>query len=300
MSVTLHHLERIFDEIIPVLNDNGANHRFTYAKARRQNDWFFIKIATGEQYTQNLVNENLWCEFMDRVDVLSPGMKLKGPHIVQKIGHDALVFEFIDAPMVATPGDASAWRTHLKRYAETLVKLDTLSGDYSLSHIYTKLNHPYEFDTYSWRKWVEGNVDPLLVKQAKKLFKKYESNVTLRLQHNDMSPWQIFEQGDTWIIFDGEKANLQSPRFNDAAQSYVRMHNSAHDAALAKDFLNTFIVGIGMEYTEFYPQFIPVLTMRAIESLADSIIDSQHYNYATEANALVSACLSGDPGVLIK
>lgn len=299
MSVAIHNLQRIFDEVIPLQNDHIANHRFSYAKARRQSNWFFIKIATSEQYAQNLVNENLWCEFMDRVDVLAPGMKLKGPRITQKIGPDALVFEFINAPMVAERGDANAWRAHLTRYTETLVKLDKLSGDYSLSHIYTKLTYPYELDNYSWRQWVEGSVDPTVIAQAKKLFKQYEWNVTLRLQHNDMSPWQIFEQGDTWIIIDGEKANLQSPRFSDVAQSYVRMHNTAHDATLAKEFLNMFVTGINMDYSEFYQQFIPVLTMRAIGSLADTTNDSVQYPYATEARALVATCLSGVPNALI-
>ena len=177
--------------------------------------------------------------------------------------------------------------------------MDKLSGDFSLSHIYTRLNHPYEFDNASWRQWVEGNVDPLLIQQAKALFKKYEANVTLRLQHNDMSPWQIFEQGDTWMIIDGEKASLHSPRFNDVAQSYVRMRNTAHDAALAKEFLRAFVVGMGVDYSDFYPQFIPVLTMRAIGSLADSAIDTQHNDYGVEARALVDACLSGDPKALI-
>lgn len=300
MSVTLANLERIYDEVIPVQNEHGENRRFTYAKARRLDKWFFIKIVASDEQRHNLENENLWSEFMDRVDVLSPGMNLKGPHITQKIGRDALVFEYIDAPMVATRGDAGAWRAHLDRYTDTLVKLDKLSGDFSLSHIYTKLNHPYELDNASWRNWVGGSVDPLLIQQAKKVFKQYEWNVTLRLQHNDMSPWQIFEQGETWIIIDGEKASLHSPRFNDVAQSYVRMHNTVHDSDLAKEFLSKFVAGIGTEYNDFYQRFIPVITMRAVGSLADATIDNQHNDYVMEARALVDLCLSGDPNALIK
>lgn len=300
MNVKIESLRRIFDEVVVLDNLSIEGGRFTHAKARRRDDWFFVKIANAPEYRQNLCNESLWSEFMTRVDVLAPGMRLKGPEITQKIGEDALVFKFIDAPMVAERGDASAWRTHLQRYTDTLVKLDKASGDFSLSHIYTKLNHPYEFDNASWRQWVGGNVAPELLEQAKKVFKKYEWNVTLRLQHNDMSPWQIFEQGDTWTIFDGERADLQSPRFNDVVQSYVRMHNTAHDAALAKEFLALFVAGIGMTYEDFYPQVIPVFTMRAIGSLADATANPERYPYVEEAQALVDACLSEDSNLLIQ
>lgn len=300
MNVTKENLERIFDEVI-ILNDLSiVSGRFTHAKARRRDKWFFIKIANGNEYRVNLKNESLWSEFMNRADVMAPGMKLKGPQIVQQIGEDALVFEYIDAPMVAERGDASAWRTHLQRYTDTLVKLDKLCGDFSLSHIYTKLHHPYELDDASWREWVGGSVDPEIVAQAKKVFTKYEWNVSLRLQHNDMSPWQIFEQGEAWIIFDGERANLQSPRFNDVAGSYVRMHNTVHDPALASEFLNKFITGIEITPEDFYPQFIPVLTMRAVGSLADATSDPGRYDYRNEAEILVQKCLSGKLDVLLQ
>lgn len=299
MSVTLATLEHLFDEAVPITNSNGANTRFWYAKVRKHNTWFFVKVATSDAYIKNLENEYLWSEFMDRVAVLVPGMHLKGPHITQKIGRDALVFDYIDAPMVAVRGDASSWHTRLQRYTDTLVKLDKLSSDFSLSHVYTKLNHPFELDNASWRKWVEGAVDPLLIDNAKKVFKKYEWNVTLRLQHNDMSPWQIFEQGDTWIIIDGEKADIQSPRFNDVAQSYVRMHNTTRDPALAKDFLRQFMSGIAMDQTEFYQQFIPVLTMRAVGSLADAHSDLEHIDYTAEARLLVGRCLADDIAQLL-
>lgn len=299
MSVTLDDLRRIYDEVIPIKNEHGLNGRFDYAKVRRLDKWFFVKIAISPEYWQGLENESLWSEFMERVDVLSPGMKLQGPHIVQKIGHDALVFEYIDAPMVAVRGDATAWRAHVDRYADMLVKLDTLSGSLSLSHIYTKLNHPYDLNSNLWQKWVVGTVAPEIIKQARKIFKDYERHVSVRMQHNDMSPWQIFDKGDTWVIIDGEMASLNSPRFQDVSQSYARMWTDARDESLAREFLSKVIAGTGMGQDDFLQQFYPVITMHSVGFLADSLLYPALTNYATEAQALVDLCLGGDPKELL-
>ncbi len=294
MSISFADLTRIFDEVISLDDVLGVNDRFMYVKARRVGSWYFVKIAKQAELIENLERECLWAEFMDRVDVLNPTMRLRGQHLVQRIGDDGLVFEYIDAPQVAPRGDAERWRANLQRYADMHVQLDKAAGDFSLPRTYTYLSNKFEPAGNSWKEWVVGHVDQKIIDEAKSLFAEYERNVTLRLQHNDMSPWQIFDIDGQWVIFDGEKAGVEIARFNDIAQSYVRMHNTAHDERMAKDFLEIIIAGIGMSRKEFYAAFIPVLTLRSVGSLADSDIDGSTANYQTEAMALVEKCLSRD------
>ena len=293
MNVSDDDLSRIFEEIQPFENANGANDRYRYVKARLQTHWYFIKIARGVDQEEGLQREYLWSEFMERVDVLMPSLKLNGPKIFKRIGKDALAFHWIDAPLVAEHWDVLAWERHLDRYAEMHVQLDRAAGDYSLPQVYTSLSHR-EITGASWKQWVSGRVDEETIAQAQQLFKEHEKRVTLRLQHGDMSPWQIFDVDGTWVIIDGEKAGIDLPRFNDVAQSYFRLHNIAKRPDLAKRFLNQFVSGLMMTKEEFYDQFIPVMVIRAVGSLADADINREHEPFHEEARALVDACLSRD------
>lgn len=293
MSITLEHLSRIFEEVQPFENTNGANDRYSYAKARLQDNWYFIKIARDQEYEEGLQREYLWSEFMERVDVLLPSLHLDGPKIFKRIGKEALAFRWIDAPLVAERWDVLAWERNLERYAEMHVQLDRAAGDYSLPQVYTSLSHR-EIAGSSWKRWVSGHVDEATITAAQQLFREHEKKVSLRLQHGDMSPWQIFDVDGKWVIIDGEKAGVDWPRFSDVAQSYVRLHNIAKRPDLAKRFLGQFLTDIVMTKEEFYDQFIPVLVIRAVGSLADADIDREHEPFQAEARTLVDACLSRD------
>lgn len=293
MSVTPDDLRRIFEEVQPFENENGATHRYSYAKARRHDKWYFVKIALGYEQQEGLQREFLWAEFMERVAVLMPSLQLDGPKIFKRIGTEALAFHWIDAPLVAERWDVDAWRRCLDRYAEMHVKLDQAAGDYSLPRVYTSLSHR-EIIGASWKQWVKGHVEEETVATAQQLFREHERQVTLRLQHGDMSPWQIFDVAGKWVIIDGEKSGSDLPRFYDVAQSYVRLHNIAKSPDSARMFLQTVVEAIDLEREEFYRQFIPVLVIQAVGSLADADIDREHEPFGDEARALVEACLARD------
>lgn len=293
MNISNDDLLRVFTEVQSFGNTNGTDSRYRYAKARQKDSWYFIKIALSSEYEEGLEREYLWSEFMERVSVLMPSLNIDGPKIHKRIGREAIVFHWIEAPLVAERWDVLAWERNLDRYAELHVQLDRAAGDYSLPKVYTTLSHR-DIAGAAWKQWVDNHVDEPTIAAAQQLFREHEKQVTLRLQHGDMSPWQIFDIGGIWVIFDGEKAGIDWPRFNDVAQSYVRLHNIARRPDLAKRFLAQFVDVLGMDRGEFYSQFIPVLVIQAVGYLADADVDKEHEAFHAEAHTLVDVCLSRD------
>lgn len=289
MNVTADDMGRIFEEVQQL---ERLNERYDYLKVRRQNRWYFVKIAQNEEAREGLLREYLWSEFMERVSVLMPALKLDGPIIFKRIGTGALVFDWINAPLVAEKWDIEAWGRSLGRYAETHVLLDKAAGNYSLPQVYTKLSHRDTPET-TWKRWVKDGVDDAIVEQAAEIFREYQYHVTLRLQHGGLWPWEIFAVNDRWIIVDGEKAGIDLPRFYDVAQSYARLYTVSGGVGMAKDFLQQVADGVGLSREEFYKQFIPVILIRAVSQLSEANSGADEPAKAA-ALALVDACLSRD------
>lgn len=290
MNVSPEDMGRIFEEVQQL---DSTNDRYKYLKVRRRDRWYFVKVAQNDDAREGLLREYLWAEFMERVSVLMPALKLDGPHIFKRIGTGALVFDWIEAPLVAEAWDVEAWRRNLQRYASLHVQLDKAAGSYSLPQVYTKLSHRDTPET-TWKKWSTNLVDEETIASSRQLFREYEFHVSQRLQHGDLWPWEIFNKGDRWIIIDGERAGIDLPRFYDIAQSCVRLYTVARSQDMARDFLRQVVDGMFIPRDDFYAQFIPVILVNAINQLSEAN-DSEDESLKQSSRSLVDVCLSRDP-----
>ncbi|NCU40463.1 hypothetical protein EOL73_01765 [Candidatus Saccharibacteria bacterium] len=286
MNVSQEDMSRIFEEVQSL---DSTNDRFKYLKVRRRDKWYFVKIAQNDTAREGLLREYLWSEFMERVSVLMPFLKLDGPHIFKRIGTGALVIDWIEASVVAEAWDIDAWQRNLERFASMHVQLDRAAGNYSLPQVYTKLAHRDTPET-TWKQWSTDRVDEQTISDSRQLFREYEYRVTLRLQHGDLWPWEIFNVDDRWVIIDGEKAGIDLPRFYDVAQSYVRLFTIANNQDMARDFLRMVIDGLEMSRDDFYSQFIPVVLIRAISQLSNANSGDDE-SLKASSNLLVNTCL---------
>lgn len=294
MTVTQEEMARIFEEVQPM---EATNDRFGYLKVRRQDKWYFVKIAQNDEAREGLLREYLWSEFMERVTVLMPALKLDGPHIFKRIGTGALVFEWIDGLQVAATWDIEAWRRNMRRYADMHALLDKAAGDYSLPQVYTKLSSRDTPET-TWKRWSSEGVDEPTVEKARELFRQYQYHVTLRLQHGGLWPWEIFSVNDRWIVVDGESAGIDLPRFYDAARAYTRLFTETGEPEMAHEFLRVVSGSVGLEQSDFYKQFISVLLVQAISRLSEANLGDDESAKAS-ARRLVDICLFGDPQLLL-
>ncbi len=279
-------------EVVPLLNANGRNDRFTYAKVLQDGHWLFLKKAKNSELEPNLKRELLWADFVNSIAKTEPEAHIRGPQIVGFEGSGGLLMEYIDAAQVASSSDGDAWRKKIDRYARTLDILDRHANNYTVEWPPSEVTIS-DVDKV-WQRWFgdhyEANL-PTLTK-ARQLIVDNDA-ISYRVQHGDLTPWQMFEKGEDWIIYDGEKAGDHLPRFNDLAYGYGRLFTRLRNSKTAAVMLEKFINYSGIEHNTFFRQFLPIMTFRATGMLADAYNNSDHENYIREANDLIDLCFAG-------
>lgn len=289
----------LFEEVVPFQNARGKNDRFEYAKVRKGNAWFFLKTARTKAFIPNIQREIVWVEFMNRIEAFYPDSHLFGPKIERRIGLDGLVFTYIDAPVVGEPGELEAWQRILPRYAEMLALFDTIAVNWKSENLPdepSRSDHVYQL----WQKWLGDNIEryPRLP-EAKKRLESVHFLLTKCLQHGDLTPWQIFDTGSAWIVYDGEKCGTDLFRYTDLAYGYARLYTTLGSPIAARELLRQFIEKRGIDQESFMKEFLPVLLHRAVGSLADAYNDEITHEYVAAAEELVTAALDKDTGLII-
>jgi hypothetical protein len=179
----------------------------------------------------------------------------------------------------------------ISRYASTLSILDKYAEEYKADWPQDSTTNFNDHDAI-WRLWFGDNLDdaqPLLHK-ARNVFDEGHSSLTFRVQHGDLTPWQMFELGDEWIIYDGEKAGDHLPRYNDLAYGYSRLYTRLKDPATAAKLLKELLKYSEIDHSDFFRQFMPVMMLRATCMLADAYKDRTHDDYYKDAVALINLC----------
>jgi hypothetical protein len=281
-------------ETIPQPNINGRNDRFTYAKVVDGERQLFLKKAIAPELEPNLQRELLWSDFVNNIANNEPDAHIRGAKIFGFDQDGGLLMEYIDAPQVASPSDGVAWKANIDRYARTLATLDKYAEGYQVEWPINEMATIANIDKV-WQRWFGERYEimqPTLTK-AIEIITTNEGDISYRVQHGDLTPWQMFEQGQDWIIFDGEKSGDHLPRFNDLAYGYGRLYTRLRDSETAAEMLEKFIVYSGMDRNIFFTQFLPVMTFRATGMLADAYNDKERENYVEQANDLLALCFNG-------
>ena len=277
-------------------NVHGRNDRFRYEKRRRNGQDIFVKTARTPELSQNLHREILWANFMRVVAQQHPEAGLKG---VDVIGFDevgGLEMEYIDAPVLVQPNDSAAWVRILDRYADMLVALDiTAQGDLNIGNEPdgAHLNGTQDISR-TWRRWLRERYDEVeMLDEAYELVSRGLPHLDLCMQHGDLTPWQIFDQNDEWIVYDGEKSGTHLPRYNDLAYGFGRLYTRLQSPEAARLLLQKFVTRSSMSEGELMNDFLPVLTFRAVGMIGDAYADAER-DYLYYANELLAACIRGE------
>jgi hypothetical protein len=282
-----------FDERIPFHNEHGRNDRFSYAKVRRGDEWYFLKTAQQPELQENLQREFLWAEFMQHVAVRHPEAQLRAPHVLGFEPDGGLLMEYIDAPQVATSSDIEGWKAHMDRYAKTLAVLDECSDWDAPWPDSSQLSGVADIHKV-WHRWLGEYYDDVSnLREAHQLVAEGLPTLHMCVQHADLTPWQMFANGDEWIIYDGEKAGDHLPRYNDLAYGYGRLFTRLQDPHAAGDLLRKFLIHSGVNQDQFWREFLPILTFRSVGMLADAYHDTDR-DYVDGAQDLLRRCLGRD------
>ncbi len=286
-------IHAVYDSIEPLENTNGKNDRFAYARARKGPHEYFVKSAIRPDMLGHIQRELVWYEFMNRVEAYHPDRHFRGMRVERRIGRDTLVYEYIDAPVVATAGELEKWRSVMPRYALMLETFDSVAMGWKSEDLPDEPSR--SVDTYRiWLEWLGDNTSKVkYLPAARKYFDIEKWKLRRTMQHGDLSPWQIFETEQDWIIYDGERCGTDLFRFYDLAYGFTRLFANLHAPDAAAELLRQFLTAHTSESRdEFIRQFMPVLMHRTIGVLADAYNDQAANDYVREATELLNLCLA--------
>lgn len=288
-----------FETYEPFDNTRGRNDRYSYAKVKSGGrEYFHKKVKLSPDLEDNITREIAWSEFMASVNQHFPDVGLRGPAIADS-DTDSILMEYIDAPHLADDHNLrDRWIECIPRYAQMLYVLDQAAEGWSTeggSIVIDYGRHRTENAFDIWHEWLGENTAKVeRLDEAKLLVSDYRSNVMTRMQHGDLTPWQIFDDDGIWIIYDGEKCGTDLARYNDLAYGYGRLFTLLRSRDAASNLLNTFMEIANVDKNEFTSQFLPVMTGRAVGMLSDALHDRDKNDYVGQASLLLDLCLTRD------
>jgi hypothetical protein len=286
-------LRVLFDEYVPITNKRGRTDRFVYAKVRRGDKWFFVKRGLGPNTYINIQREQQWSEFMCHVALRYPDARIRGPVFRERLDPVTALFDYVDAPHLSDHHDLAAWQRILSRYAAVLDTIDRAGQDWTPT---TAVDGPRRSQGIqaTWKAWLGDNIARVrLLPAATNIIDAYNPVASTRMQHGDLTPWQMFDDAGTWIVFDGEKSGTDLYRYNDLAYGYGRLFTMLRSRQTAAQLLGHFLDISGVDHQQFWAQFLPVMTSRAIGMLSDAYNDEPTDDYVADAERLLDLCVNG-------
>lgn len=261
----------IFDDYQPVENNFGRKDRYTYAIVSCEGQKMFLKTSLLPSGIGDIKRELVWADFMKFVAKRYPAAKIEAPGGYKLLNESNLLMEYIDAPVVAEPRDGTAWKRQIDKYIDMMAVLDQAAENYTIpTSLRTYQTRQIEQALERWLRDVEVTSD---IERTMAYIKRHKDRLTYRLQHGDLTPWQIFEVDDRWVIFDGERAGDDLPRFNDLAYSYGRLAIRCQQETTADYMVSQFIERRSIDQKSFWKEFKLVLAFRLLGMYGDTVRD---------------------------
>ena len=281
----------LFEERIVVKNPSGHDERYEYAKGRQGTAWYFVKTARSKRYNPHIQREVVWNEFMNRVEAFYPAGKFVGPRIERRIGEGGLVFDFVDAPLLADGDELIAWQANISRYAEMLETFDRVAVNWKAENLPDEPSRSLHIYS-TWQGWLDGHLDEVkYLNKARHLVETASFKMTRCLQHGGpLTPRDIFVAGERWLVFDGEHCGSDLFRYTDLADGYARLYAYYGAKASATELLQNFMQRHERPREDFLEEFIPVLAHRSVALLSDAFADKTR-DYVGDAEELLQLCV---------
>lgn len=281
------------EQRVPLDNLRGRNDRFDYAKAIWDGKEVFVKSALSAEMRQRMKREFLWADFMRRVSSVTNGV-YRGVGEIVRLDERSIMMPYVTYPHLVTKENiATQWVACLDKYVDMLLQLDSAALSWTTSiplDSYDRLEH-YED---SWDRWLSGVRDEFhYFTEAKTFVDRNFKFIEKRFQHGDLTPFQIFADGENWILYDGESCGFDLPRYYDLAYSYGRLSGNYHSRKAAATMLRLYIERSGVPMKDFEKSFMPVMAIKTVGLVADAYRNRASEDYTEDAERLLLDTLSG-------
>jgi hypothetical protein len=291
-------------EDLTAFNNWTQSYRYKVLKLEKAGRFYLFKQARDDLTKALLKNEISWRKFfkdiaIDDVDCTT----------IVEIGDNYLLFDWIDAPLLAEPNSTSVKRlsNSLKRYVEILVAVHQTGANYKPEAGNGALPpgsgwaEPSPFKQQKLRDLVDdGWLTSQQINAAQDLYDTYLPYAKSGYQHGDFKPWHIFVQDQRWLIFDAEHATSLRSSYIDLVRSYIDIASKAQSPNLAARLLQTYLVKSAVKPVELQAQVTSALVRHTMGNVIDAYNDRRARDYRAAALNLLDRVLQDDLSALLQ
>ena len=297
-AISFEDLIASYDEYEVLQNTRGRNDRYSYAKVRDKDKWFFLKHALAPEQIDGLERELKWANFMEFIERDLGISWLLGPKNLAMVSDNTLSMSFIDKPHLADYHSLDSWHDNLTQYAKMLHEFDMAAMKWHGDGLPDKKKRNERYYQI-WCEWLGDNIGRVpRLEEARERVEQTIDQTQACMQHGDLRPWQIFNDQGNWIVYDGEASGEDLLRYNDLAYGYGRIFTNLRSPEVARQLVQEFLRVSGIDKQQFLRQFEPVMIGRAVGMVSDSFNDTPKDDYRSYAFRLLDLCLD-EPQQLI-
>jgi len=257
--------------------------RHMHGKLEKDNKIFFLKMASTPDIGERTQNEVSWNRQIHDLIVESGIDYFDVPEIYESGEYEKKFYylsSYHDGSLLASKNPPDTER--LDQWLDKILKsnlffLSLQKQDLRLQRDQGSEDLTKKWDEFfkkiqGWHQEVEEHRLQEILEAVKNLKDTYEPGVN----HGDFVPWHMIQDGEKFILIDGEHASTQSPRYYDVCYFYHRLYTSAQNPELAKSYLNKIRSQLHEgEKNKFDLSIKPILAARIIGGFWDAKTDER-------------------------
>jgi len=257
--------------------------RHVHGKLKKDNKIFFLKMASTPDIGERTQNETLWNQQIGNLIKESRIDYFDVPQIFDSGEYEGKFYYLSshhDGAMLASKNPPST--ESLDQWIDKIIKsnlffLSLRGQDLNFRRDQDSISSQDKWDEFfqrvqSWHEEVKEHQLQKIFEEVKNLKDTFEPSVN----HGDFVPWHMIQDGEKFILIDGEHASIQSPKYYDVCYFYHRLYTSAQNPELAKMYLSKLRNHLPEdEKNKFDLSIRPILATRIIGGFWDAKTDGQ-------------------------
>lgn len=253
--------------------------RHVHGKLEKNGQTLFFKLASTKDISERTYNEMVW---NNKITERTTNSYIRAYFCVPQIfdwgnlGENFYyISEFFEGSVLTTkkPPDQRNLAEWIDRIVEVNMFLLNLKGSLFLprdkNEFKGRVNFFKLFSDQDWKLLQELKEFDLndVLEREKELRFTYEPGIN----HGGFTPWHIIENGNAFVLIDGEHASCKLPKYFDIVYFYHRVYTGAGAPEIAKNYMNKIRNGLNSKERDKFDQAInPLIANRIIGGFWDA------------------------------
>lgn len=249
--------------------------RHVHGKLRKNNKYFFLKLASTIEIGSKTENEISWNENV--APLLKNLSSIKIPKIYEtgKL-KDRFYYlsEFCEGDLLATKFPPNL--KNLKNWLDKIVELNITLLSYQKIKFKKDNNLSEKEISDNYVNNIKQKYEDVKEYKLNEIFievEKLRNSFSPKINHGDFVPWHFIEGENAITLIDAEHASSYLPKYYDVCYFYERLYARGESPELAKEYLRKIKESLSeTEKQNFDKELKPVLASRIIIGIRDLVI----------------------------